>query len=147
MSTDVTPSEQPTLTAYVNEEILALMARRRINKAGLARRLGRSEVWVGRRLNGQLSLDLNDLARIAAVLGVSASDLMPRQAGDTRRYPHTSDPLAPRLIATMGQPHGRRPHPRKYAAMAEEGSRGTRAVRLPRPRLISRRRPVTPAVG
>jgi len=52
MSTDVTP--QRSLSAYAAEEIRALMGRKDINKTEMARRLGVSDMWVNRRLRGNL---------------------------------------------------------------------------------------------
>lgn len=76
MSTD--DGRSATLSDQVVEEILGLMGKRRINKAEMARRLGRKEDWVGRRLNGHQSIGIEDLHRIAVVLGVDAADLVPR---------------------------------------------------------------------
>lgn len=84
MSTDVTravdgiPQPGEDLSDLVAEEIRALMGRRRISGAELARRLGVSQMWVSYRLNGKQAIDLNDLARIARVLRVEPSDLLPR---------------------------------------------------------------------
>jgi len=75
----ITPTEQrDSLTARVAEEIRALMARKRITGAALARMLDVSQMWVSYRLNGRQPIDLNDLARIADALGVGVVDLLPR---------------------------------------------------------------------
>jgi len=107
MSTDGT--ETATLSDQVIEEILGLMGRRRINKAELARRLGTKEDWVGRRLNGRQDFALEDLQRIAAVLGVSVADLFPPSTRASS--PTLVDPLAQRVIATVGAPKRRRTQP------------------------------------
>ena len=114
MSTDVTASE--TLSAQVIDEIFALMGRRRINKAELARRLGKSEVWVGRRLNGKLPLAIDDLQHIAVVLGVSASDLLPLKSDSVYKPADElntildpfADGIEQRVVATVGETRRRR---------------------------------------
>jgi len=97
MSTDVTASGQ-SLSAHVAEEIRALMGRREINKTELARRLGVSDMWVGRRLRRQLPFDLDDLQKIATVLGVTVSDLLPRNS-----VWKAAPGLGERVIATIGE--------------------------------------------
>lgn len=94
-----------TLSDQVIEEILGLMGRRRINKAEMARRLGTKEDWVGRRLNGRQPIDLDDLRRFAAVLGVAAADLLPK--GNTL---WKSRPVDGRVVATVGEERKHRPH-------------------------------------
>jgi len=102
MSTDVTPKTRP-LSARAAEEIRALMGRRDINKSELARRLGVSDMWVGRRLRGDLPLALDDLERIASALGVSVDDLIPRTGTAQVTLPH---PTGPKSRPGTGHPHG-----------------------------------------
>lgn len=117
MSTDTTASEK--LSAQVIDEIFALMGRRRINKAEMARRLGKSEVWVGRRLNGKLPLAVDDLQHIAVVLGVAASDLLPRKRDSVYKPTHDLDAvldpfvdgIQARVVATVGEPRHRKASP------------------------------------
>lgn len=73
------------LTVQVAEEIRAMMARRRMTGAGLARALGVSEAWVSYRLSGKQAIDLNDLERIAEVLGIAPQDLLPPPIGAASR--------------------------------------------------------------
>lgn len=54
-----------------------MMGRRKVTGARLARELGVSPAWVSYRLNGVQPIDLNDLQRIAAVLGVAPAELLP----------------------------------------------------------------------
>lgn len=67
-----------TLSARVAEEIRAMMGRRRVTGATIARELGVSQAWVSNRLNGQQAIDLNELERIADVLQVTPFELLPR---------------------------------------------------------------------
>lgn len=69
-----------TLSARVAEEVRAMLARRGVNKSELARQLGVSHTWVTNRLAGHQEIGLNDLDRIAEVLGVNIADLLPRSA-------------------------------------------------------------------
>jgi transcriptional regulator with XRE-family HTH domain len=112
MSTDVA-SASDDLSSFVIGEILALMGRRRMSNAELGRRLEEPDYWVGRRLNGKIPIDLHDLQRIAVVLGVSVTDLMPRSG----KEPTAQYLAGERLIATIGD-HNRetRPHPRRRSA-------------------------------
>jgi len=89
----------PTLSTHVIGELLALMGRQRINKSEMSRRLGESEVWVGRRLNGVVPLLLDDVARFATVLAVDVARLLPGSEGS---------PCNPRPVSRPidGRPHG-----------------------------------------
>jgi transcriptional regulator with XRE-family HTH domain len=42
-----------------------------MSRAELARKLDESEMWLGRRLNDQVAVTVDDLVRIAAALGVA----------------------------------------------------------------------------
>lgn len=97
MSTDVAENATP-LSAHIAEEIRALMGRRQINKVQLAKRLGVDETWVGRRLNGRQGFGVDDLPKIAAILGVSVADLLPREQGRTTGQYFPGE----RVIATVG---------------------------------------------
>jgi transcriptional regulator with XRE-family HTH domain len=83
----ITPTAaKPSLTMRVAEEVRALMARRRMTGAELARRLGVSQMWISYRLNGRQPIDLDDLERIARVLGVQPLDLLrSAESGSTLR--------------------------------------------------------------
>ena len=65
-----------SLTEQVAEEVRALMARRKISGARIARELGVSDAWISYRLSGKQPFDLNDIERIAAILEVDAIDLV-----------------------------------------------------------------------
>jgi len=128
MSTD-TASPSQSLASYVIGEILALMGRRRMNNTELGRRLGVPDYWVGRRLNGKIPIDLNDVQRIAAALGVPATDLFPSSKRNS--VWKAAAPLGERVIATIGE--DRKPSVRAH--------RPGRPVRQTRP--IVQTRPMT----
>lgn len=70
------------LSAAVAEEIRALMARRRMSARQLAATMRVSHAYVSYRLAGKKPINLDDLDRIAAILGVAVADLLP---ADTKR--------------------------------------------------------------
>lgn len=86
------------LTARVAEEIRALMGRKRITGAALARSLGVSEAWVSYRLSGKQTIDLSDMERIAASLGVAPVELLP---ADVRRPGQPTVAKVPRADRPM----------------------------------------------
>jgi transcriptional regulator with XRE-family HTH domain len=102
MSADAMPAVD--LKRSVAEEIRALLGRRDISKIELARRIEKSHTYVWRRLSGETAFDLDDLQKIAAVLGVTAADLLPREV--TRQYLPGQ-----RVLATIGAPSPKRPTP------------------------------------
>lgn len=55
-------------------------ARQRISGRELARRLGENYMWSQRRLAGEQPITVDDVARIAVVLGVPVAELMPEVA-------------------------------------------------------------------
>ncbi len=80
MTTEQLPSIDKAprpLRESTSEEIRSLMARRRLTGVTLANRIGRSQSYVSRRLTGDTAFDVDDLERIASVLGVGVRDLLP----------------------------------------------------------------------
>lgn len=76
----ITPERRTaTLSELVAEEIRALMGRRRVSQAQLARRIGKTEMWVSLRLRGKQPIDLNDLELVADALQATVFDLMPEK--------------------------------------------------------------------
>jgi DNA-binding Xre family transcriptional regulator len=71
-----------TLSEAVAEEIRVAMVRRRWRQSDLASALGTNEAWLSRRLAGKTDLSIDDLARIAAVLEVPVTELLPRSASE-----------------------------------------------------------------
>lgn len=63
----------------VAEEVRALLARHRLSASELARRLGMTQRYISRRLTGETAFDVDDLERIAGILNVEVSDLLPRR--------------------------------------------------------------------
>lgn len=81
-----TPTETPsTLSERVASEIRAEMGRRGITQSTLATSLGESQPWLSRRISSRpgvkIQIDLYDLERIAAVLDLTAGDLIARASG------------------------------------------------------------------
>lgn len=80
MSTTAEPSRRTTFREAVAEEIRAALARRRMSASALARKLGKSQTYVWRRLSGETAFDTDDLEAIAAALSVTVVDLLPPDA-------------------------------------------------------------------
>ena len=122
------------LSTAVAEEVRVWMTRRRVNGAGLASAIGRSQAYVSRRLTGDTAFDLDDLERIAVALDVPVKRLFPQDGtiAQSFRAPKQSRYAATRMIRTSGVPAPRRivpdtPPPPKMTLA--DG----RAVRLPGP--------------
>ena len=114
------------LRERVAEELRALLARRKVTPTELGRKLGRSQTWVWRRLEGEVAFDLNDLEVIADALGVAVAELFPpdvRQA--VRTIQGTSDVAdRPTDNRPPGRPNSRGDRPVSTAP----GSRRTRRI-------------------
>lgn len=100
------------LSAQVAAEIRAWMGRLEVRQSELARRLGETDQWLSMRLKGRTPIDLNELQRIAAALGIGIGRLLPSDLDDagvgrtvviageprvktTRAYPHVTDQPTP----------------------------------------------------
>jgi len=113
MSIDATrPARVSTLSEQVAEEIRVLLARRRMSQAELARRLDTSGAWLNYRLTGKQPIDLNDLDRIAAALGVKPAELL---AGPTTPK-SVPPPFRPPVTRPPGRNDSRRPMALRHAA-------------------------------
>ena len=64
------------LSELVSQEVRAWMARQGIKQAELAEALGITQQAVSHRLTGRTSWNLDDLEPVAALLGVSVSELL-----------------------------------------------------------------------
>lgn len=110
----------------VAEEVRALLARKRLAGAKLALAIGKSEMYVSRRLRGETAFDLDDLERIADVLGVAVADLLPQSARVSGQpvitpKPNLTERPSMRPTATT-RPKNRQP----------DGGPGRRTARVPR---------------
>lgn len=70
---------ETTYAAQVAEDVRVLLRRHGITNRELAEACGQSEWWVGKRINGQVPLDLNDVELIARALGVRPAELLPEE--------------------------------------------------------------------
>jgi len=73
----VTPDQFSDMVA---ERISAAITRADRTRAWVARNAGIPATTFGRKLNGDTSFTVRELARIAQVLGIKESDLLPRGA-------------------------------------------------------------------
>ena len=108
MSIDVTGSATTAnLSELVAEEIRALMGRRRMSQAQLARALKVSPMWINYRLTGTQEIGLNDLQRIAEILDVEVTDLLPQRSGRLITTANSPADHGPRTNARSPQPPSR----------------------------------------
>src|SRR6185295_15650483 len=111
---------QRLLREQVAEEVRALLARKMKTGADVAAAIGKSPMYVSRRVRGEVAFDLDDIQKIAEVLEVEIGDLFPdREGRSNRNFDHAP---AERLV-TVGQ---------GSVAMA------TRVTRPPKPKLPTR---------
>ena len=64
-------------SVQIGANVRAEMARRGLTQTALADRLHISQTQVSARLRGRVPFDVNELTRVAEVLGVSLSTLLP----------------------------------------------------------------------
>lgn len=95
------------LSRGVAEEIGVLLIRRRIKAFELAAKVGLSQSAMSRRMVGDQPFDLDELAKIADVLGVTIADLLPasarrftREFTDKIAFAATPSIPAPRVAST-----------------------------------------------
>lgn len=125
--TDTTMAVRGRLRERAAEEIRALLARRRISAAELARRTGLKQSTLARRMTGETAFDLDDLELIASVLGVSVAQLLPTESeGSSGQTPY-SDRLTDRPRA--GRPPNRRNGPSGGPGRSMSSSDTRRPVR------------------
>jgi DNA-binding Xre family transcriptional regulator len=60
----------------IASNIRAMMGRRTINQTELGRRLGTSQAWVSRHVNGSVAFTTDELVRVAQALGCDLADLL-----------------------------------------------------------------------
>lgn len=91
MTAALRDEQPPSLREQVAEEVRVWLARRRMSGAELSRRLGRSQTFVAKRLDGRQAMDLDDLQAIAQELRIPVAALIPSgntTRGDTRSSNH-----------------------------------------------------------
>jgi len=125
-------SVQSLLRERVAEEVRALLARKMMTGADLATAIGRSPMYVSRRLRGEVAFDLDDMERLADVFGVGVSDLLPKPeiASRASRPPATAH--YPGVTTRTSEPS---PRPRDNRPSGHPGDHAlNRTGRLPRHR-------------
>jgi transcriptional regulator with XRE-family HTH domain len=69
-------TQPSTLADSVAAEVRAHLARRQLTGTALAAAIGKSEMYVSRRLRGEVAFDLVDVEQAAKFLGITAADLL-----------------------------------------------------------------------
>lgn len=119
------------------EEIRVILARRRMSAAELSRRTGIRQQALSRRMTGETAFDLDDLERIAEVLGVSVADLLPtgRTRGSsaevTTRYPGDAERPTRAVTARTTPTRAPRPNGRPRGATSPGGGTPKQSSRRP----------------
>jgi transcriptional regulator with XRE-family HTH domain len=70
-------TQPSTLADSVAAEVRAQLARQQLTGLALANAIGKSEMYVSRRLRGHVAFDLTDIEQAAQFLGVDVLNLMP----------------------------------------------------------------------
>jgi transcriptional regulator with XRE-family HTH domain len=138
-------SSQRALRSHVAEEVRVGLARRRMSGVELARRIGKSHTYVWRRLTGETAFDLDDIERIAAVLGVDAVDLFPRpnaQVNDSLERGVRRTYLPPAVQPMPDRPTDNRPPGVPRTRPGDSTRRPRRLSPPPVDPVIPRQRPV-----
>lgn len=73
-------TQPSTLADSVAAEVRAQLGRRQLTGVALAAAIGKSEMYVSRRLRGEVPFDLIDVEQAAKFLGVAVADLIPASA-------------------------------------------------------------------
>ncbi len=73
-------TQPSTLADSVAAEVRAHLGRRQLTGMALANAIGKSEMYVSRRLRGEVAFDLVDVEQAARFLGIAVADLMPAAA-------------------------------------------------------------------
>lgn len=79
-------SPEDAYAAAVAEEVRAMMARRQVHGKQLAALLGVSQMYVSRRMHGEIPWDVADLARLAGLLRCKVADFLPSAPDATGGY-------------------------------------------------------------
>lgn len=72
-------SGSQTLADTVAREVRAEMGRQRVAGSALAKHLGVSDMYISRRLNGDVPFDLADLEKVADALSVPVTAFLPTE--------------------------------------------------------------------
>jgi hypothetical protein len=70
-------TQPSTLADSVAAEVRAQLARRQLTGMALANAIGKSEMYVSRRIRGEIAFDLIDVEQVARFLGIAVADLLP----------------------------------------------------------------------
>lgn len=126
------PERTATLTGLIAQRIRSRMGWLNIRQRELAKRLGENDQWVSVRINGKVTLDVNELHRFAKALEVGISELLPTDEEAARAVTgHAAIPRYLDLTVRPDRPADNRPAGRPLAIVT---TGTTRTARLPRGR-------------
>jgi transcriptional regulator with XRE-family HTH domain len=122
------PERTATLTGLIAQRIRSRMGWLNIRQRELAKRLGENDQWVSVRINGKVTLDVNELHRFAKALEVGISELLPSDEEAARAV--TIGPAIPRYLDVAVRPD----RPADNRPSGKPGTGIGRTARLPRGR-------------
>lgn len=104
MNTEPEPKFLEATREIVAGEVRAELARRKLNSNNLPKLLGNSQSYWSRRLHAEQPFDIDDLARLSALLGVPMSHFVPHNSpdGDGRESPLSYSKRRPPLYIVDG---------------------------------------------
>ena len=98
--------------SIITEAVKAAMTVRGVNRADLAKALGRDKSWVSHKLNGRRGWQVDDLDSLVEVFGMPPAAFLIRPAADELRArrdsnPQPSDPkVVPPAVKRLVRPSG-----------------------------------------
>lgn len=128
MTTAMETAPPQTLREQVAEEVRALMARRRISGVQLAKRIGKSQTYVWRRLSGETPFDVDDLEALAGALGVPATAFLAVNRGGQQGV--TKESLCPHRYQRRRAHLGERRVPSRILCRSVTGNGHRRSLSL-----------------
>jgi transcriptional regulator with XRE-family HTH domain len=126
-------NDKTTLREYAARRIRAHLGAERISVSALARRLGWSQSYLARRVDGRVAFDLDDLESVASELGLQVVDLLPTaETANTLRNHRVTKKARSKPISAVRTPHATtRPAGRPGKTSPRASTR--RPAMIPRP--------------
>ncbi len=124
--------KKPSLSEYAARKIRGHLGEERISVAALARKLGWSQSYLARRVDGRVAFDLDDLEKVAEEIGVQVTDLLPTKdiANTLRNCAPTKRPRSKAVSSSRPARAASRPPARPTGATPRADTR--RPAMMPR---------------
>lgn len=120
---------QHLLRERVAEEVRALLARKMMTGADLAVAIGRSPMYVSRRIRGEVAFDLDDMQRLSEALDVPLISLLPTELrSEGSRLNHHLGELVPSDPNRSAEPPRRHTTTRPFSPTRRDPVRPVSAI-------------------